>query len=256
MSGGISARTLRSTATLSWTQLKLLLRDMGAVFWSFVFPVVMVVIFGEAYGNRPRPELGGLGYMDTFVPGLIAISISSAAFYQAGAALVDLRERQVLRRLKTSPLPPWTVVTSQILPAYAMILLTSLAVWLTGWWLYGVEVQGRVLAVFGALTLGALGFLALAFVMASLVRTAGAANAVSSGLNMLMMVFSGAIIPISVMSEQFQKISAFVPLTYVVNLLRAAFVGTPASEVMTSVWVVIGCFVAGVLISSRTFRWE
>ena len=247
---------LRALAALTWAQLKFLLRDFGALFWSFLFPVVMVLIFGETFGNKPRPELGGFGYIDAFVPGLMAIAVSSTAFYQSGAAFVELRERQVLRRLRVTPMPPWSLIVSQILPSYIVILATCLAVWATGAVLYGVRMQGSAPAVFGAITLSAVSFIALAFMMSALVRSAGAGNAIAGGVNMLMMVLSGAIVPVTLMSDQIQKVAKLIPLTYAVNLLRVSFNGMDPSSGITAILVLAGCLAGGILVSSLAFRWE
>ena len=53
-----------------------------------------------------------------------------------------------------------------------------------------------------------------------------------------------------------QKISAFVPLTYVVNLLRGMWIGHPWGSHLLDVAVLAGMLLSGVIISVKTFRWE
>ncbi len=249
-------RYLRATAALTWAQTKLMFREWATVFWSLLFPVLMVVVFGEIYGSKPRPEFGGLRVLDLFVPGLVGIGVASTAFYQVGVGLVNLRERQVLRRLRVSPVPAWSIVVSQIIPGYLMILLMAAVVFATGRLVYGIAPTGPWLSIFGATTIGALSFLALAFLLVSVVRSSGTANAVATGLNMFMMVFSGAIVPLAVMPERFKLITRFVPLTYLVDLLRGTFGPRPAGGLWTPLWVLLACLVAGVALTSLLFKWD
>lgn len=53
-----------------------------------------------------------------------------------------------------------------------------------------------------------------------------------------------------------QKISAYLPLTYVVNLLRGLWVGEPWSKHLLDAGVLVGMLILGIIISLKTFRWE
>jgi ABC-2 type transport system permease protein len=71
-----------------------------------------------------------------------------------------------------------------------------------------------------------------------------------------MLFLSGAGFPRELLPESIKRISAFLPLTYVVNLLRGLWSGEAWSEHITNVIVLAAILVVGVLISVRTFRWE
>jgi ABC-2 type transport system permease protein len=71
-----------------------------------------------------------------------------------------------------------------------------------------------------------------------------------------MLFLSGAGFPRELLPEGIRKISMFLPLTYVVNLLRGLWIGEAWSAHLTEVAVLVGLLVVGVLISARTFRWE
>jgi len=58
------------------------------------------------------------------------------------------------------------------------------------------------------------------------------------------------------MPATIQKISAFVPLTYVVNLLRGLWVGEPWGNHLLVVGVLAGMLILGIIVSAKTFRWE
>ena len=44
---------------LTVTEIKLFLREWQTVFWTLLFPPLMLLLFGEIYGNEPREMLEG-----------------------------------------------------------------------------------------------------------------------------------------------------------------------------------------------------
>ena len=86
--------------------------------------------------------------------------------------------------------------------------------------------------------------------------TARTAQVVAMVLLYPMLILSGAAWPRELMPATVQKISAFVPLTYVVNLLRGLWAGQPWSDHFLDVGVLAGMLILGIVISGKTFRWE
>jgi ABC-2 type transport system permease protein len=71
-----------------------------------------------------------------------------------------------------------------------------------------------------------------------------------------MLLLSGAFFSVELLPAVVQKISAFIPLTYVVNLLRGLWIGEPWGSHLLDVGVLTGMLVLGVVVSAKTFRWE
>jgi ABC-2 type transport system permease protein len=71
-----------------------------------------------------------------------------------------------------------------------------------------------------------------------------------------MMFLSGAFFTVDILPAAIQKVSAFMPLTYVVNLLRGLWIGEAWGEHLLDVGVLAGMLVLGIIVSAKTFRWE
>ena len=71
-----------------------------------------------------------------------------------------------------------------------------------------------------------------------------------------MLFLSGAGFPRELLPETIKKVSAFLPLTYVVDLLRGLWIGETWSQHAADATVLAALLVVGVLISIKTFRWE
>jgi ABC-2 type transport system permease protein len=71
-----------------------------------------------------------------------------------------------------------------------------------------------------------------------------------------MLFLSGAGFPRELLPEAIKKVSTFLPLTYVVNLLRGLWVGETWGSHLLDVGVLAGMLLLGIVISVKTFRWE
>jgi ABC-2 type transport system permease protein len=71
-----------------------------------------------------------------------------------------------------------------------------------------------------------------------------------------MLFLSGAGFPRELLPEAIKKVSTFLPLTYVVNLLRGLWIGETWGQHLLDVGVLVVMLVVGVLVSVKLFRWE
>jgi ABC-type cobalamin transport system ATPase subunit len=111
-------------------------------------------------------------------------------------------------------------------------------------------------SVLAGFVLSSLSFYSIGFILAGLMPTARTAQVVGMVLLYPMLFLSGAGFPRELLPENIKTISTFLPLTYVVNLLRGLWIGEAWSQFTTEVIVLAAILVVGVLVSIKTFRWE
>jgi ABC-2 type transport system permease protein len=119
-----------------------------------------------------------------------------------------------------------------------------------------VRFEGNSFSMLGGFVLGSLSFFGIGFILAGMLPTARTAQVVAMVLVYPMLIFSGAAWPRELMPGTIQKISAFMPLTYVVNLLRGLWAGQSWGDHLLDVGVLIGMLMVGIIVSAKTFRWE
>ena len=114
-------------------------------------PSLITTRFTTVTADRLRP-------IDSLVPGILAMAVMQLGLFGTAAPLVQLRERKVLRRLGTTPLPRSALLVSQVLHRLTIALVQVVIIVAVGRVVFGVEIGGDVglLAVFCAL--GALTF--------------------------------------------------------------------------------------------------
>ena len=109
-------------------ELRLLVREPVAVFFSLAFPLVIYVFIGIPYANIEVGE--GIRFIDTMVPGLIGTVGSNLLLMGMPIYLSELRTRGVTKRYRTLPLPGWVFAVA-VLAAMMVLVVFSYAVVLT-----------------------------------------------------------------------------------------------------------------------------
>ena len=240
--------------TMTRTEVKLFLREPMAVFFTLVFPLMMLFLFGSIFGNEPDPTLGGRGSVDVSVPGYMAVIIGTAGLVGLPINLASYRAQGVLRRLRATPVRPGVVLVAQLAVSLLFATVGSLLLVVAGRLFFGLHLPSATAPVVVTFLVSAGSIFALGFVLASVLPNARTAQAVGMTVLFPMMFLSGAALPRALLSERIQDVAQALPLTHVVSLLDQAWAG--AGWNVSALMVLAGVLVAGVVISSRYFRWE
>jgi len=199
---------------------------------------------------------GRLNSVSFFVPSILAMALMQLGIF-AAIPLVQQREKGILKRLNTTPLPRWTLVGSNVLVRLLIAAAQTVIILGIGIALLGVEITGGPVLIAGFVVLGALTFTSIGYVIASFARTEEAANGMTSVVQFPLMFLSGIFFPLEVMPEWLRGVATFLPLTYLGDALRQTMVGgTPFAPLGVDALVLAGWLGATLAISARYFRWQ
>ncbi len=191
-----------------------------------------------------------------FVPSMLALSIMQVGIF-AAIPLVGDREKLILKRLAATPLRRWQLVGSNVLMRILIAFAQAVIIVAVGALAFGVEIVGSLLLVAAFVTLGAMAFLALGYVIASFAKTEDAANGMTSMIQFPMMFLSGAFFRIDDMPPFLQGVARIIPLTYLADALRQVMVGGAAfAPLWVCAAVLFGWLVVCFGIASRKFAWQ
>jgi len=247
---------LKSLIKMTLMETKLFLREPVGAFFTLVFPLMFLFLFGSIYGNTPTPMFNGYGAIDVSVPAYTAMIIATTGLVGLTITMSAYRENGVLRRLRTTPISPLVVLAAQVIVLFVMTTFGMVLLIVAGKLVYNMRFDGNALSVLAGFVLSSLSFFAIGFVLAGLMPTARTAQVVGMVLLYPMLFLSGAGFPRELLPESLKNISTFLPLTYVVNLLRGLWIGEAWSQFTTEVIVLAAILVVGVLVSVKMFRWE
>jgi ABC-2 type transport system permease protein len=225
-------------------------REKQAVFWGFVFPALLLVLFCSVFGGSPERSTALLA-------GLLCINVMSGSFFGTAVVLVIAREQSILKRYKLAPVALWKVMAGLIISRLFAVTLTSLFLIGLARLIYRTLFPANLGAMALVFVSGAIMFCAISFAIASLTRTSVQANGVAQCLFLPMMFLGGATFPSELMPDWLQKVAAILPSVYFVSGLKSVMVmGGSISDNIPPIAVMGSFSIVAVVLSARFFRWD
>src|SRR5215472_15209264 len=237
---------LRSEQLVFW-------RSREAAFFIFLFPLLLFVLLGSVYRGRiygvPAPQF--------LLAGLIGYGCANTAFAGLAIQLVLRRENGILKRLRSTPLPPATYVGSLLVSTLIVFSLQTVALFLLGKALHDTPFPSDVASFIATVVIGAAVFAALGTATASVIRSAEGSSAVVNFILLPMAFLSGSFGPTRGYPAVLRAIGDVLPLTYLVKLVNAVYLhGQGVWTQPEALVILVAWGVAGLVFTIFKFRWE
>lgn len=247
---------MRAFKALFKIESKLSLRGMDMFIFAICMPVVVIVILGVVFGNKPAFEGAGHSFLEQSFGAVTTIAICAGGVMGLPLVISDYRSRKILKRFKVTPTSPALILAVQV-AIYALYSIISLIlVYTAGAVFFGYQLHGSWLQFLGSYLLVMLSIFSIGLLVGGIAPDMKIASAAASLLYFPMLIFSGATLPYEVMPAALQKVADILPLTQGIKLLKAASLGLPMDGVFIPVIVMIVIAVICTSISLRFFKWE
>ncbi|NOQ23680.1 MAG: ABC transporter permease [Candidatus Aegiribacteria sp.] len=233
----------------------LYLREPSGFFFTLIFPLLLMMLFGSIWGNDPFPGVN-FGYIDYAVPAFIGMVIATSGIMCLTTSIAAYREKGILRRFKASPISPLLVLTAELSSLFIITVLGMLLLLAAGVFVFGMRFYGNIPEVILAFILSTLSISALGFIPASLAPTARSGMIIANVMYFPMLFLSGAMLPGDMLPSFLKTFSQVLPLTHVIELLQGLWLGGHLWEYPVQIAVLCGVTVAGFVIAAKCFRWE
>jgi ABC-2 type transport system permease protein len=236
-------------------QQRIFWRSREAAFFTFVLPILFLVLLGSIYGDRD--SIGGIKAGTYLLAGLLGYGIVSTAFAGLAIQLVVRRESGVLKRVRGTPLPPRVYLAAVIVSTLVVIALEALAQLLIGRFLIDADLPESPASFVAAVLLGTVAFAALGLALTGLVKSAEGSSAIVNAIYLPMVFISGVFWSTESMPGFLRAIADVLPLTYLLELMRRVFLEENALGSSGGAIAVVAAWgAAGVVLALRMFRWE
>lgn len=198
----------------------------------------------------------GSRYVDFLVPGLLGMNLMGTGMWGIGFSIVDQRRKRLLKRLVATPMSRAEYLASYIVSRFGWLVL-EVAV-LVGFAVvaFGVPLRGAIGTLALVCVLSALAFGGLGLLVAARPRTIEAASGIMNLVMVPMWVFSGVFFNSSNFPDAMQPFIKALPLTAVVDALRATMLEGATLVSLAPELAMIGVWTVGTfLVALRIFRW-
>ncbi|MGH8892576.1 MAG: ABC transporter permease [Actinomycetes bacterium] len=239
-------------------------RDREAAFFTMILPVLLLVVFGSAFGEDIVP---GVTFSQYFLAGMLASGIVYTSFQNLAIAIPQERDDGTLKRLQGTPMPKAAYFVGKVgmvLVIYVVqvALLMALGVALFGvnlptapadWWTFTwVSVLGLVCCT----------LLGIAF--SAVTRSGRGAPALVSPVVLVLQFTSGVFFVYDELPAWMQQMAALFPLKWLCQGMRSVFLPDSfqqqelaGSWELDRVAMVLAAWALGaVLLALRYFRWR
>jgi ABC-type multidrug transport system permease subunit len=218
----------------------------------------------SAAGRRDEVNTGnelvhetGARYIDFVVPGLLGMNLMGSAMWGLGFAIVDARQKKLLKRLVASPMPRWQYLTSFLLSRLVMLVIEVILFLVFCRVAFGVPFRGSIWQLAFLCVLTSLAFSALGLLAASRARTIEAASGLMNLVMLPMWILSGVFFSATRFPAAVQPIVRALPLTAAIDALRGNMLqGINLGQLITPVGILLVWLVVPFAVSLRIFRWK
>ncbi len=239
---------------LTWLELKLFLREPLTVLFALVLPLMILFVMGGVFGNQANPGLyRGVGAMNYYVPAYIALVTASVGLISLPTQLAGYRERGVLKRYRASSMPAGVILGAQVAVTLVISILSAVTLVLAALPAYDAVTPRSVPVVLAGFVLVALCFSGIGVVLAALVPSSRAAQALGVMVWFVLLMVGGAGPPPEVLSGAMGTVGDLTPLRHAVWVMQDGWLGLdPGYSWAVLALLTLVCAVVAV----RYFRWE
>jgi len=233
-------------------ELRTLVRNGEQVLLMLIIPVLLLVVFS----SEALISIGPGSRIGFIAPGILALAVLSTSFTSLAIGTAFERRYGVLKRLGATPLSRSGLIAAKVVTVLSVeagqvALIAAVSV-LLGW--RPVVTAVSVLSAIAVLIIGSVAFSGLAMLMAGTLR-AEATLAAANLVYLVLLGIGGIVFPLTKFPPSARPVLRLLPSGAMSDGLRAVLrsgAGWPARDLL-----VLACWAAvGVVIASRTFRWE
>lgn len=252
------------TRVLVWRQVRyqntLFWRTPVAAFFTLVFPLMFLILFNLLFNERIEIEgRDPLTIAQFYAPALAAFAAASATYTNIGVGQAIARDDRILKRFRSTPLPPWIYMAGVVGSAIWLALIATVLMISVGVLAYGLEIYvDRLPAAIVTLAVGVTAFAALGLALAAISPTGDTAPAVANATLLPVAFISNVFIPIQDPAPWLEFAGDFFPLKHFVVPLQDAFNPFVTDSAFRGGDLLVMALwgVGGLAFALRFFSWE
>jgi ABC-2 type transport system permease protein len=219
----------------------------------FLFPLLLFTLLTAVYNGRiyGRPASWAL------LAGMLGYGAATTAFAGLALILVARRELGILKRIRSTPLPPATYLVAVLTSIMVVFALQAVSLFVLGKVLKSTPWPHNVVSLVLTLALGAATFAALGLALTGFIRSLEGSSAIVNVIVLPMAFLSGSFGPTRHYPQVLRAIGAVLPLKPLIDLINGIYLhGQQIWDRPRAVAVLVAWGILGMVVAIRKFRWE
>ncbi|MFZ0537881.1 MAG: ABC transporter permease [Candidatus Sulfotelmatobacter sp.] len=198
----------------------------------------------------------GSRYIDFLIPGLLGMNLMNSGMWGVGFALVDMRQRKLLKRFVGTPMRRGDFLLA-LMSSRLVLMVIEIGLLLTlGVLVFHMKVMGSIFAIAFVGAVGALTFGGVGLLTASRAQKIESVSGLTNLVMMPMWIFSGVFFSYERFPAVIQPLIKALPLTALNDALRASILeGTPLIHQWPRLLIMIVWGAVSFALALRWFRW-
>jgi ABC-2 type transport system permease protein len=243
-------------------------REFDALFFTFLFPIIMLGIFSAAFSGMGDLQAGAtrVDFASYYLPAMAAAGILLSGVQNLAVRIAEEKGDGTLKRLGGTPLAPLSYFVGKLLTSLITGAIQLGLLILFSHFVFGVQLPsdpGAYLQLLWIFVLGILACSLLGIALSAVPRTGRSATAVVIPLVLFLQFISGVYLPFSQLPGWMQTLASLFPLKWLAQGMRSVFLPDQFKSLeVGGEWnlglvalVLAGWLVAGLVVSRLTFRW-
>lgn len=216
---------MKQFALICKIQFRLFLRDFFGFFFTLVFPMLMLALFGSIFGNNPVYPGSEIRMIDITIPAYSVMVIGVTGLMSFPLTLAEYKERKIYKRFDATPVGKKNIILAQITVNVTMTLIGIFILLTAGKLFYHIKIRGSVLPVCLAVLFSIAAMFSMGFLFTAIGKDSKMTNLLCYLFYFIMLFLSGATMPASLFPESIKTFSQLLPMTYAVDLMQGIFAG-------------------------------
>ncbi len=232
-------------------------RSKTALFWSFLYPLAMLVLMLSVFGGSHDSSVAGPDPRLMNLTGVMVITIMSGGIFALTTVLSADFNSGVYKRLRLTHLTKFNVIGALMLRQLVIISLGVVLVIIGAMGLFQVYPQGNLAVVIGLIVLGSVLFCAIGILIANQCQRPPTAVAIANAIFLVMLFLSGSTFPKTFFPEWLSNISLLLPASYLFDLLESQiFYAESVADHLGKLLILSLMALTLLWLSIKTFKWE